>query len=425
VNVAALPHEAPRRTLRSTSALGLIGSIAWRNLWRNPRRTWLSTGAIGFAVSLLVFAIAQQAGNYAIMIDNATGMLAGHLQIQRRGFLDNPRVEAVIPDVSRRIDALRAVPGVASATPRISAFVLTSDRDRSFAAQLLGVSPNGERALSTLPDMIAQGRYLQGGAEAFAGDVLARNLGANVGDELVVLGTSPSGGVAALALTLVGTFTTGIAELDRGMLEAPIGTVADAFELKDSAHAIVVRATSVQRSHALAEALRRQPGDDEAVVEWSALIPGLEQGIELDRIFGEILFAMIAAIVTIGVFNGFVMTIFERTREFGTLLAIGMRPRGVIGMLQVEAACLSIVGCVVGLGVGVPVVLWLERVGIPLGHAGEAMRSFHMADRMYPALNVGVILKPVVLMILCTQLAGLLPALRVRRILPVEALRAA
>ena len=424
MNVTALTQAAAHRRAASVSA-AMIASIAWRNLWRNRRRTGLSMGAIGFAVALLVFAMAQQAGNYAIMIDNATGLLDGHLQIQRRGYRDDPRIEDVIEGAAHRVEALRSVPGVAAATPRIAAFVLLSNRDRSFGAQLLGVAPSGERELSSLPDMITEGRYLNGGAEAVAGAMLARNLGAAVGDELVILGSTESGSVAALVVTLVGTFSSGIAELDRGLIEVPLESIADAFELNDAVHTIVVRATSVQQAHAVATTLRRQLGADEIALEWNELIPGLEQAIDLDRAFGEILFATVAVIVTISIFNAFVMTIFERTREFGTLLAIGMRPRTLIAMLQIEAGCLSILGCAVGLAIGIALVLWLERVGIALGDAGELMRAFHMADRMYPTLNGTVVSKPVVLMILCTQFAGLLPALRVRRILPMEALRAA
>src|SRR5262245_57905536 len=100
------------------AAAGLVAAIAWRNLWRNRRRTALSIGAIAFAVALLSFAIAQQTGNYGIMIDNATGLLTGHLQIQRRGFHDDPKIGDVVRDVSRRVDLVQRTPNVVAATPR-------------------------------------------------------------------------------------------------------------------------------------------------------------------------------------------------------------------------------------------------------------------------------------------------------------------
>ncbi len=118
------------------------------------------------------------------------------------------------------------------------------------------------------------------------------------------------------------------------------------------------------------------------------------------------------------------MTVFERTREFGMLMAIGMRARAVIVLLQVEALLLTGIGCATGVAIGVPLVLWLGRVGIPVGDSGAAMRAFHIADRLRPALNAPAIVRSVVLLMVCSQLAALLPTLRVRRLKPVEALRA-
>jgi len=405
--------------------LGLSGALAWRNLWRNRRRTLLSAGAIAFSVALLTFAMSMQAGTYGTMVDNATQLLHGHLQLQRRGYLDDPRIENALHPAADRVAQIRAIPGVVAATPRIAAFALVSGYDRSFGAQLLGVDPAGERALSTLPNMLSEGRYIENGGEAYAGRVLARNLGVSVGDQIVVLGTGPSGGVAALAVTLVGTFASDIAELDRQLLEVPYPAVAEAFEMDDSAHAIVVRAESVPRAAAVAQALRKDASADEVVLEWPALLPDLEQAIMLDRAAGHVMFGILAAIVTIGVLNSFLMTVFERTREFGMLLAMGMRARAVLVLLQAEALLLSAMGCAAGVAIGVPLVLLVGRIGIPVGDSGAAMRAFHIADRLHPALSTAAIVRSVVLLMVCSQLAALLPALRVLRIQPVEALRAA
>ena len=420
---ASMPAVPLRR--RSANAPSLSGAIAWRNLWRNRRRTLLSVAAIAFSVALLSFAMSMQAGTYAAMVDNATRLLDGHLQLQRRGYLDDPRIENAIDGVSAQLRNVRNVPGVVTATPRISAFVLISGNDRSSGAQLLGVDPAGERALSSLPDLVAEGRYVDHGAEAYVGQTLARNLGVSVGDQIVVLGSAANGGVAALALTLVGTFASGVTELDRQLIEIPIAVVAEAFDMRDSAHAIVVRAASVARAQSVAEVLRADVPANQVVLEWPALLPDLEQAILFDRAFGNVMFGVLAAVVTIGVLNGFLMTVFERTREFGMLLAVGMRVRGVVGLLQVEAALLSCLGCAAGIAIGVPLVVWFSRVGIAVGDTGAALRAFHIADRLHPALTAAALVRPVVLMWVCTQLAALLPALRVRRIQPVEALRSA
>lgn len=424
--------DAASRAVRDSNDTGdtagtqrsLAGAIAWRNLWRNRRRTVLAAGAIAFSVALLLFAMSMQGGSYAAMIDNATHLLDGHLQLQRVGYLDDPRIENAIDNAAARLGAVRATAGVEAATPRIAAFALVSGDERSYGAQLLGVDPAGERAVSRLPTMLAEGRYVESGAEAYAGRMLARNLGVSVGDQIVVLGTGTDGGVAALAVTLVGTFDSGVAELDRQLLEIPLPVVAEAFAMHDAVHAIVVRAESVALASDVAQALRKDLPEGETVLEWQTLMPDLAQAITLDRASGDILFGILAAVVTIGVLNSFLMTVFERTREFGVLMAIGMRSRSIVALLQVEALLLSSLGCAIGVAVGMPLVMWVGRVGIPVGDTSAAMQAFHLADRLYPALNGSAIVRPVILLMLCTQLAALLPALRVRRLQPVEALRA-
>jgi len=405
--------------------------IAWRNLWRNRRRTLLTAGGIAFAVALLAFAIAQQIGSYALMIDNATALLAGHLQVRHADYGDAPRIEDTLPDTARLRARIEALPGVQAAAERVQAFGLVSAGERSVAAQVLGVDPEREPLVSAIPGLVVAGRFLRAPAaggivEVFAGEALARNLGVGVGVEIVILGTAAEGGVAALATRLVGTFATGQGELDRGLLFAPLSAVRQAFALGTAAHAIVVRGRDVARTPELAGAVGALdlPGQP-AVVPWPELMPELQQSIELDQVSARIFYALLALLVSFSVVNSFVMVVFERTREFGVLLAIGMRPWNIVGMLQIEALLLAALGALVGVAVAWPLVAWVAAVGLPLGDAaGELLRRFHMPDRLYTAVHPRAFLEPVLLMSVATTLAALLPALRVRRLLPVEALRA-
>jgi len=415
-----------------------IVPIAWRNLWRNRRRTFLTAGGIAFAVALLSFAIAQQLGTYAIMIDNATGLLTGHLQIQRVGYRDDPRVESTVPDAAALRERVAALPGARVVTERVEAFVLVSAGERSFAGQLLGVDPDRERETSTLPELLASGRYLIGGArdsesdgpsdgvtEAYAGEALARNLGVDVGGEIVILGTDRSGGVAAMVTRLVGTFATGQPEIDRALIEVPIDAVRNAFALGDEASALVIRAKSAADATLLAESVGSLVPPGCELLGWQQLIPELQQTIDLDRTSGMIFYGLLALIVTFSIVNSFAMLIYERTREFGVLLAIGMRPWHIVGMLQLEAIWLAALGIAGGLAVALPAVAWFARVGLPLGESsGALLERFHMPDRLYGAFALPAFLRPTVLMATATVLAALIPSLRVRRLRPVEALRA-
>jgi putative ABC transport system permease protein len=425
-----VPSEvAPLPTARSVRAagVGLIGAIAWRNLWRNRQRTWLSVGGIAFAVMLILAARSAQISTMSAMLDNATRLLTGHLQVQNVRYADEPSLRHVIPDATAVARALAASPHVIAVAQRAVAFALVSVGDRSYGAEVFGVDADAERSISSLPDMVTEGHWLVGPTDAVLGSLMARNLGAGVGDEVVVLGSSIDGGVAALSLTVAGIVETGTAELDRALIDVPLATFQDAFGLGDGAHVIVARVDDFMRVDAAMSGVVRAVtpfSPDVAVLSWRELLPELVQTVELKGISSGVMFALIAFLVTFSVFNTFMMTVFERTREFGMLLAIGMRGGSIVGMLQIEAAWLALLGGAIGVVLAGLLIGWLGRTGIPLGEmAGEMLRRYHMPDRVFPQIDALALYGVPLLMLLATQLAALIPSLRVRALTPVAALR--
>jgi ABC-type lipoprotein release transport system permease subunit len=418
-------HSQQRSDVNARSvSRGSIVAIAWRNLWRNRRRTWLSAGGIGFAVWMLVLSLSMQDGSFEAMIDNGSRLLLGHVQIQHTDYSDDPRIEYTISVSPAEIDALRARPEVTAVAPRVQAFALVSSGDRSFGAQVLGVDPAVESRWSSLPSMIGRGRYLSDSGEAVIGATLARNIGAGVGDELVMLGTAAEGGVAAAVAEIVGLFETGQSELDRGIVQLSIEDFRVGWELGDQElHALLLIAESVASSELLAARLEGQvPG---AVLDWRELMPEAEQTIEMKAIGAYFFFALIACIVTFSVVNTFMMTVFERTREFGMLLALGMKPRAVMLQLQLEALWLSLLGIGTGLLLAAAFIVPLMSVGVALpDDAGEMLKRFNMPDRMYPVFSTTAAWVSALIMLVGAQLAALIPGLRVLKLRPVEALRA-
>ena len=398
--------------------------IGWRNLWRNRRRTWLTAGGIAFSVFLVVSFMALQIGQYDVMTENATALMAGHVQVQNREYLEDNRFEDTIENASQVLAAVRATPGVASVAPRVETFALTSVDERSFGAQVLGIDIAAELETVRFVKMLKEGRTLEGPEDAVLGTVLARNLGAGVGDEVVILGTGKEGGVAAMVLTVVGLLETGMADLDRVLMLAPLDQVQAGFGLEDEVHSLIIRAEDVAMGPALVDELQSTLPDALEVRNWDRVLPELKQGIEVDRIGGRIMYGIIMALVVFSVVNSFIMTVFERTKEFGMLLAIGMRPLRIILMLQWEALFVCLLGIAIGLVLAVGLTVWLMDVGIYLGEAmQEYARQFYMPDRMYPALSIEALTISPLVMLIGTQLAALLPALRIRSLKPVEALR--
>ncbi len=400
--------------------------IGWRNLWRNRRRTWLTAGGIAFAILLVVFSTAIQFGSYVGMTENATSLLTGHLQIQNPSYVDNQRIEYTVTEATALLRQIEVTPGVMAVAPRVEAFVLASAGERSSGAQIVGIDVAAEQRTVRFLKLVKQGRIIQGSDEAVLGTALARNLGIGLGDELVLLGSSKEGGMAALALTVVGIFESGMAELDRGLLLAQIETVQNAFELGDEVHTFAIKVADLGAIDITLENLRKEVVHDGVVARhWDQVLPELRQAIELDRVSGQFLYWIIMILVTFSVVNSFIMTVFERTREFGMLLALGTRPVGIVALVLWEALFMWVLGALIGLSLATGLLWWLSEVGLYLGEAMEEFSAqFYMPARIYPALTAGAMLTAPLVMLIGTLLAALVPALRIPLMQPVEALRA-
>ena len=398
--------------------------IAWRNLWRNRRRTFFTAGGIAFACLLLLFSRSMQLGSYKGMIDAATGMLSGHIQVQHQKFFDDPKLEYAVAGADVRAARLRQHPDVQVASPRAQAFALLSVGEKSFGAQVIGVVPEAERELSTLLKTIVEGEYLSGGEEAVIGRALSRNLGAGVGDELLVLGSGKEGGVAALALTIAGIFDTGQAELDRGLVVVPLQTFREGFYLEGEAHQVVIKLRDVEATDRVIAEINEQLPAGVVARSWRELLPDVVQGIALDRVSARLFYGILTLIVLFSIINTFVMTVFERTREFGMLLAIGMHPWRIIAMLQLEALWLALIGGVLGALLATPVLAWLILSGIPTAEFADVAQNILLPSHIKGAFELDQLAMVPLIFIIGCQLAALVPGLRVLHLRPVEALRA-
>lgn len=332
-------------------------SLAWRNLWRNPRRTVLTAGAIAFAVFLLSLVMAIKAGQYGSMIENAAQLTTGHIQIQHKEYLADPRLRFVVGDAARLQRSIAAQPNVVAVFPRAQTYALVSVDERSIGAMISAVDPAAEQRWTTLPSFVRKGRYLSGShaTEAVLGAALAHNLGIKLGAEVVILGSGKNEGVAALVVTVVGLVETGILELDRNLVQIPIDVFRPAFELDDEANSLVVITRDITTASETAQSLAKL-SPQLAFRAWPELLPDLVQSIELNRISSVIFLSLVAFMVTFSIVNTFIMTVFERTREFGMLLAIGTRAGQVQRTLQLEALLLCLLSAAAGalLAAGVP-----------------------------------------------------------------------
>jgi ABC-type lipoprotein release transport system permease subunit len=406
--------------------------LAWRNLWRHRRRTLLTVAGMVFCNSLLVVLITLQLGSYRMMIDNALAATTGHLQIQHEAYLQQPQMRHSVPQVRVLAEELRALGLPASVAARASTFVLASSETRTLGIAVQAVEPRREPAVSSLPGLVRQGRYLVApeAAEIVLGVALARNLGVEPGDELVLLGSGYDGSVAAVVVELVGLIATGIDEADRALAQVPLPWFQQHFAMDDHGHSIVLRLAALdalEPVHAALQAYLNRPGfpqDTLRIRNWELLEPGLKQAIQSDLLSAWVMYAVLILLVALSVLNTQLMSVLERRREFGVMLALGLRPLRLARLLLLETGLLGLLGLAGGLMLGGGLALWLAVVGFSYPGMEDVAARFNLAARIYPQTSpAGVLLGPLVVYA-ATLLAALYPAAQLLRLGPIAALRA-
>jgi putative ABC transport system permease protein len=402
--------------------------LAWRNLWRNRRRTWLTVGAMIFSNVLLVFMISLQLGSYKVMIENTLGAFTGHLQVQKMGYLDNPRMRTSIENIAARAAELRDSLGVSSVAARATAFALASSEDRSFGIQIMGVQPQFEPEVSTLPGLVKQGRWFSDSAaeEIVLGTVLARNLKVTLGDEITFMGSGRDGSFAAGIATVVGILESGMPEVDRSMAQLPLAYFDSIFAMEGQGHVIVVNAPLMALVADFQQQIVPLLADDPElqVLDWDLLMPGLQQAIKADMASAWFIYAILIVLVAFSVLNTQLMSVLERTREFGTMLALGIRPGRLGRLVALETLFMASLGLAIGVFFGYLLTLYLSFVGFYMPGMEEMAQRYNMPDRMYPEVSLLSLFWGPAVVFLGALLAAIYPAMRLLRLQPVIAMRA-
>jgi putative ABC transport system permease protein len=406
----------------------VIFLMAWRNLWRHGKRTWLTVGAMIFSNSLLVFSISLQFGSYEMMIDNSLQAFSGHIQLQHPAYLEQPKMRYAVNNIADRAQRLRDELELNSISARAAGFALVSSQDRSYGLQILGVDARHEPLVSTLPGLIRHGRYLEPGAseEIVIGSVLARNLRIDIGDELSFLGSGFDDSFAAGVVTVVGIFESGNADLDRSVAEVNLAYFQDSFAMDGSGHSIVIRAAQIEDVDSLITRLKAGLRGSEKVVarDWNELQPGLRQAIRADMTSAWFMYAVLIVLVAFSVLNTQLMSVLERTREFGTMMALGVRPARLARLIMLETGMMTGLGLVLGIGLGALITAYLSVVGFSYPGMAEMAVKFNLPERMYPAISTLSLGLGPLIVAGGSLLAAIYPALRLRRLLPIEAMRA-
>lgn len=397
----------------------MLITMAWRNVWRNARRSIITMSAMSFGVAGIVGLYSYREAANAMIVRDVTAGLVGHLQVHGRGYQEAPAISTVVPNPVQVEAALKgSLPG-AKAEKRVIGAGLAGAGERSAPVMVFGLEPE-----TTTLYTLAKGHPLGAKGEVLIGRELADDLGLALGGELVLVSQGADGSVANDRYTVAGTFVSSSAELDANAVVMSLPEAQSFFALGEGVHQVVVKLPT-QEEDVSAEVNALRAALDLKTLEalsWSEMLPQMKASMDQKRKNSGFMDFVIFLIVGLGVFNAMTMSVFERTHELGVLASLGTRPRRLLGMVLWEAVWQAAIAFVVGVGIAAAVLYGIGSADLSTMMKGDVMgvrMPSHLELSLFPASLEGAALTA----FLTALVGAAIPALRAARLKPVEALR--
>ena len=403
----------------------MLLKLAWRNIWRNTRRTVISVLALALGVTAIVCIHSFQEVAYEAMIRGVTSGLIGQAQVHGRGYQESPEMSNVVPDavaVEARLKG--AVPGTQTER-RVLGAGLAGSGDVSTAVMVMGIEPQkpGARALLTIEK--GHGLDQSPAHEVVVGDGLARELDLAPGGELILVGQAADGSLANDRFTVAGTADAGSFDMNATAVFLQLADAQSFFALGQGIHQVIVRLPTDEEDLSHPVSLLRGALDLSAleVLPWTDILPELKGAIDAKRRNTRAIDLIVFLIVALGILNTMTMSTFERTREFGVMASLGTRRRRILAMVLLEALLQGLIGFAAGFALAWALFHAVGTADI----SGLAGNTDVLGARLPGALRLSVDSGSVALAGIVTVLTmlagGLLPAIRASRLRPVEATR--
>ena len=408
-----------------------LAKMAWRNLWRNRRRTYITLSAIVFGVFMAILMMAMQDRNWDDMIRLAARLGAGHVTIQHPEYLDSPTLTRTVQGTDRLKRLVAEDERVVRVVERITGFNLLSTARENIGAGFIAVAPEqeDEETLSFI-EAIVEGEFFSSSTDGgiILGEKLASNLDVELGSKVVYTLTDKEGEIVSALARVSGIVRTGSPSVDAGISLLPIDTVREVVGFApDEAIQIAAFVDDQRVSDAVVTDLDARVSDDAAVLAWHELQPDLAVFIAM-KVGGSVVMTLIlAALVAAGIFNTLFVSVMERLREFGIMLAVGFSPGQLFGLIMLESAWLAVIGLAAAAAVTIGPYLYLASTGIDISAMIPADQVEIAGVGMSTTLRVGIYGKNVALIgvsaLAAILLSGVYPAWRAGRADPVETIR--
>jgi len=405
--------------------MSLFAKLAWRNLFRNKRRTIIAGTAIGIGLAALIFTDALILGMEANMIHSATASFMGEGQIHRASYRETLELEKTIAALPVVLEALEEDSLVAHYTPRLMSFTMISSPANVVASSMVGVQPETERYLSQFDEALIEGEYFVGDSryDIMIGGKLAELLEVELGDRVVAtVAKAYTGELSQEMFRISGIYHFNTEELDRAMALVRLPVARAMLGLEGEAHEIALTFHQAAGEGAPgAEFWRRYSQNGNEALGWRELMPQLAGALQMTSIMTFIVGIVLFALVSLGIVNTMFMSLYERMFEFGVMRAVGTRPFGIGRLVVFEAGALAMVSIVFGVVLGAAVTYGFIQNGID--YSGIEFAGVTFRKMLYPQFDIRQFTLFPIAVFLFTIVVGLYPAVHAARMNAAEAMR--
>ena len=397
--------------------------LAARNLRRNTRRTAVATLTVAFGIVAYLLAGGFIAWIFDQMREGTIHSQLGHLQIVRPGYFEKGIADPyafLLPEQSAQQKTIEAIAGFQSLAPRLSFSGLISRGDTTIAFLGDGVDPVFEKPVSTLVTIVAGNDLASAEQKAvLLGEGLANSLGAKVGDDVVLLVSAAGGGAGAVEVKVSGIFVTNAKEYDDSALRLPIQVARKLMKVSGATSWVVLLDQTERTAESATILANALPSADFEVVSWTVLADFYNKTVVLFSRQVSVVKFIIGLIIVLTISNTQMMSVLERTTEIGTSLAIGQRRKTVLRMFVSECLLIGLAGGVLGVVLGVVLAQVISAIGIPMPPP-PGMSSGYIGQIL---VAPGLAFDALILALVATFLASVLPAWKASRMNIVDALR--
>ncbi|MCG6937636.1 MAG: ABC transporter permease [Gammaproteobacteria bacterium] len=398
-------------------------TLAWRNLWRNHRRTVIMLAAITVGVWAMIFMTALMRGMVDDMLHNGIRNLPGEVQIHNRAYRDDPSINNSIPAPDKNLLKALQSDTVKAWTQRVRVpAVISSERD-SRGVTLLGVEPQSEVKIGFSLDSISEGRFLSDNNDdgLVIGARLAERLETRLGKRVVIMSQDPKNNIAERGFRIIGIYKAKLASLEERYVYTGLETVQTLLKMKNRVSEIAITGEDYRNVSSWYPAIEKAAGKNMQTLPWYQIDTYLSSMLKMMDGFVLVWIIVVFLALSFGLVNTLVMAVFERVHEIGLMQALGMRPSMILYQILLESLLLLIIGLLAGNVLAIGTVIPLQD-GIDISAVAEGMEMMGSSSILYPALKLNDMLLANTVVIFLGVLTSILPAWRAARFDPVEAL---